>query len=249
MEFLIQIEQCARVSNWDKDDVVNIIKAKLTGEARQFVNGRDQLTEEKVRYEVLKAALVDHFTEKLPARYHYNFLHEATQGKEESLIQFLDRDRALSLKTVRKSADPTEQCILKEETNFRLLTSFTYGMRGEAGHELQIRNPETLDQALSMATVVYKAKKMELRHRDYDTLAVKKGEKNFTNLRGYGPSWRQGGQPQGSPVRRPQGQRDRSRDRVRPPVTCFSCGRHGHIARDCGGRRKPTTKEEQRSPN
>jgi hypothetical protein len=121
---------------------------------------------------------------------------------------------------------------LKEEADFRLLTSFVYGMRGEAGHELRIHNPETLDQTLSIATVVYNALKVELRHRDYDTLAVKKGE-NFTNPRGYGPPRRQSGQRQGSPVRRPQRRRDRSRDRVRPPITCFSCGRHGHIARDC----------------
>jgi hypothetical protein len=137
------MEQCARVSYWDEDDIVSILKAKLTEDARQFVNGRDQLTEEQLKYEVLKAALV-------PARYHYNLLHEAAQGKEESPIQFLDRCRALSLKTVRKSADPTEQRILREEADFRLLTGFIYGMRGETGRELQIRNLETLDQALSM---------------------------------------------------------------------------------------------------
>jgi hypothetical protein len=49
-EFLTQIEQCARVSNWDEEDIVNILKAKVTREARQFVNCRDQLTEEKVSY-------------------------------------------------------------------------------------------------------------------------------------------------------------------------------------------------------
>jgi hypothetical protein len=76
----------------------------LTGEARQFVNGRDELTDEKVRYEVLKGALVDRYSEKLPARYHYNLLHEATQRKEEPPVQFLERCRALSLKIVRKSA-------------------------------------------------------------------------------------------------------------------------------------------------
>jgi hypothetical protein len=244
---LTQIEQCARVSNWDEGDIVNILKAKLTGEARQFVNGRDQLTDEKVRYEVLKAALVDHFSEKLPARYHYNLLHEATQGKEDSPIQFLDRCRALSLKTIRKSADPTEQSILKEEADFRLLTSFIYGMRGEAGRDLRIRNPETIDQALSIATVVYNAKKMEPRYRDYNTLAVKTGERNFT--KGHRPSWRQNSQPQWSPARRPRGRRDRSRDRVRPPITCYTCGRHGHMARNCDQRRKPTTQREQPSRN
>jgi hypothetical protein len=95
-------------------------------------NCRDQLTDENVRYEVLQAALLDRFSEKLPARYHYNLLHESAQGKEESLIQFLDRCRALSLKTTRKIADPTEQHILREEADFRLVTSFIYGMREEA---------------------------------------------------------------------------------------------------------------------
>ncbi|PNF25200.1 hypothetical protein B7P43_G17706 [Cryptotermes secundus] len=204
-EFLSQVEQCARVSNWSEEDVVNIIKAKLTGEARQFVSARDQLTNVNVRYEVLKTALVDRFTEKLPVRYHYNLLHEASQGKEESPIQFLDRCRALSTKTVRKSEDPTVQRILKEEAEFRLLTSFVYGMRGEAGRELRIRNPETLDQALNIATVVYNAKQMELHRKEHD--------------------W------------------------VRLPVKCFSCGRQGHIARDCEARRKPMTQREQSSPN
>jgi hypothetical protein len=105
IEFFNQVEQCARVSNWNETDLVDIIKAKLMGEAAQFINGREQLTDDNVRYDVLKAALVDRFSEKLPARHYYNQLHEATQGKEESPIQFLDRCRALSLKTVRKSAN------------------------------------------------------------------------------------------------------------------------------------------------
>ncbi|PNF31083.1 hypothetical protein B7P43_G16331 [Cryptotermes secundus] len=203
-EFLAQIEQCARVSNWTENDKVDILKAKLTREALQFVNGRDQLKDESVRYEVLKAALVKRFSEKLPARYHYNLLHEATQSKNESSIQFLDRCRVLSAKTIRQSADPTEQRILKQEADFRLLTSFIYGMKGEAGRELRIRNPETLDQALNIATVVYNAKRER---------------------------WEQ------------------KRDRVRSPITCFACGRHGHIARNCEARRKPTTEREQHSPN
>jgi hypothetical protein len=117
-DFLTQIEQCARVSNWNEDDVVNIVKAKLTGEALQFLIGRDELTDEKVKYDVLKAALVDRFSEKLPARYHYNLLHEATQGNDESPIQFLDRCRALSAKTVRKSAKSTEQRVLRKRPTF-----------------------------------------------------------------------------------------------------------------------------------
>ncbi|PNF14145.1 hypothetical protein B7P43_G17714 [Cryptotermes secundus] len=120
-EFLTQLEQCAHVSNWSTEDLVNILKAKLTGEALQFVNGKDELTDGRVSYEVVKAARVDR-------------------------------------KTIRKSSDPTEQRIRKEEADFRLLTSFIYGMRGKVGRELKIRNPETVEQALSIATMVQNAK-------------------------------------------------------------------------------------------
>jgi hypothetical protein len=68
-EFLAQIEQCAHVRGWNQNDLVNILKTKLTGEALLFVNGKDQLTDENVTYEILKAALVDRLSEKLPARY------------------------------------------------------------------------------------------------------------------------------------------------------------------------------------
>ncbi|PNF21999.1 hypothetical protein B7P43_G17692 [Cryptotermes secundus] len=246
-EFLAQVEQCARVLNWSEEDVVNM--AKLTREASQFVNSIDQLTNENVRYEVLKAAIVDGFTYKLLLRYNYNLLHEATQEKEESPIQFLDRCLTLSTKTVRKGADPPEQCILKEEAEFRLLTSFIYGMRGEAGRELRIRNPETLDQALNMATVVYNAKRTEPHHKDNDTLTVKTERKSFTSPKGYRSPWNQRSQPQGSPVRRSKERRDTNRDSVRPLVKCFSCGRLCHIARDFEARQRPTTQREQSSAN
>jgi hypothetical protein len=39
LDFLGQVDQCARVSNWSDEDKVNIIKAKLTGSALHFVNG------------------------------------------------------------------------------------------------------------------------------------------------------------------------------------------------------------------
>jgi hypothetical protein len=110
-EFLTQIEQFARVSNWNQNDLVNILKLKLTGEAWLFVNGRDHLLDENVTYETLKAALIERFTEKLPTAYYYRLLHEATQEKNETPNQFLDRCRALSAKTIRKTANPIERSI------------------------------------------------------------------------------------------------------------------------------------------
>jgi hypothetical protein len=100
------------------------------------------------------------------------------------------------LKTVRKSANPNEQRVLSEEAEYRLLTSFIYGLRGEVGHELRIRNPETLDQALNMATVIHNAKKMEQRQKGYDTFTVRTQERDFIDFKESRSKWRQSSQQQ-----------------------------------------------------
>jgi hypothetical protein len=125
-EFLTETENCAKVSNWSDVDLVNIVKAKLTGEALLFVNGRDELLEENVTYKNLKSALLRRFSDTLPPRYYYSLLHEAVQKKDESPAQFLDRCRILSTKTIRKTANVTEQRVLKEEADFR----FIHGVSG-----------------------------------------------------------------------------------------------------------------------
>jgi hypothetical protein len=65
LHFLAQVDHCARVSNWSDEDKANIIKAKLMGSARLFVNGRDNLSAE-VSYEQLIAALIERFISYLP---------------------------------------------------------------------------------------------------------------------------------------------------------------------------------------
>jgi hypothetical protein len=149
---LAQVEQCAKVSCWSSEDQVNIIKAKLGGEALQFVTGRDDLNNSQLTLERLKQALIERFSDRLPAKYYYNFLHDAKQHNWESPSQLLDRCRALSLKTIRISRDAVEQRNLKEEAESRLLTSFVHGLRGYAGRGLRFRVPNTVDEALNIAS-------------------------------------------------------------------------------------------------
>jgi hypothetical protein len=73
--FLTQTEQSAWVCNKSNEDQANtsITKAKLYGEALQFVQGREGLSSGQVAYETFnEALLVEKFTEKLPAGYHYS---------------------------------------------------------------------------------------------------------------------------------------------------------------------------------
>jgi hypothetical protein len=128
-DFVPQVDQCARVSNWSGEDKANIIKGKITGSAWQFVKGRDDLPAE-VPYEQLRVALIERIPDKLPARYYHTLLHEATQGKDESPAEFLDRYGVFSTKVTRIRANPVEQRVLRS----RFSTSYQVHIRRQGQH-------------------------------------------------------------------------------------------------------------------
>jgi hypothetical protein len=47
-----------------------IAKAKLHGLALQFLNGREELLKDTCPYMVIKRALIERFTNKMPDQYH-----------------------------------------------------------------------------------------------------------------------------------------------------------------------------------
>jgi hypothetical protein len=65
-EFFAQIESFAKVSHWTEQDMALIAKAILQGLALQFVNGREELLKDTCPYTVIKRALVERFTGKMP---------------------------------------------------------------------------------------------------------------------------------------------------------------------------------------
>ena len=98
-EFFAQIDTHAKVSNWAEDEKALITKAKLQGIALQFVQGREFLPNDACPYAVLRDHLIESFSEKLPAQYHYTRLQDATQEKGESVEEFADRCRRLCQKS------------------------------------------------------------------------------------------------------------------------------------------------------
>jgi hypothetical protein len=173
--FLEQIEQFGRISQCSHSDMVNITLSKLSGEASTFVKGLNQTELTGISYEGLKQKLVERFGETLPLQYYFTLLHEAKQEKEESPKQFLDRCRVLCSKTIKTIADPTEQRILREEADRRLLSALRRGMQEPAGRQLRFRRPTDLQEALKVATTVHDALKVE---------EVEKRAKVFTIGRG-----------------------------------------------------------------
>jgi hypothetical protein len=61
-----QGETLAKVSGWTSHDKAFIFNSKLQGLALQFLNGRDALSRDEFPCEVLRQALIERFSDKLP---------------------------------------------------------------------------------------------------------------------------------------------------------------------------------------
>jgi hypothetical protein len=102
-EFLEQLEQFGKVSQWTDSDLVNITLSKLSGEAPTFVKGLSETELRGISYDRLKQKLVERFGETLPLQYYYTLLHEAKQEKAESpkmAVEFCARKRLRRVPTL-----------------------------------------------------------------------------------------------------------------------------------------------------
>jgi hypothetical protein len=158
-EFLTQVETLAKVSGWTSQDKALIVKAKLQGLALQFLNGREELGRDGCSYEVLRQALIERFSDKLPDQYYYTRLQDAVQGKDESAEEFSDRCRKMCLRTIRKVNDEETQRIINEEAERRLLAAYVHGLRGIVGTQVQFQMPSTMEQAVRLAVTVENVEK------------------------------------------------------------------------------------------
>jgi DNA-binding MurR/RpiR family transcriptional regulator len=119
-------------------------------------------------YTVLREQLTERFREKLPPKYHYTRLQDATQEKGESVEKFADRCRKLCQKTVRTVSDEVTQRIINEEAERRLVAAYINGLGGTVRQQVKFRMPNTLDEAGQVAITVINAERM----RSTDTKRV-----------------------------------------------------------------------------
>jgi hypothetical protein len=158
-EFLTHIETLAKVSGWTNQDKALIAKAKLQGLALQFLHGREELGRDGCSYEVLKQALVEIFSYKLPDRYYYTRLQKAVQ---EGAEEFSDRCRKMCQRTIRKVQDENVQRVINEEAERRLLAAYIHGLKGVIGQQVQFQMPSTMEQAVRLALTIENVER--LRH-------------------------------------------------------------------------------------
>jgi hypothetical protein len=138
-------------------DKALIVKAKLQGLALQFLHGREELRKNGCPYEVLKQALVERFSDKLPDQYYYTRLQEAVQGRDEGAEEFGDRCRKMCQQTIRKFQDENTQRVINDEAERRLVAAYIHGLKGIVSQQVQFQMPSTMEQAVRLAVTVENA--------------------------------------------------------------------------------------------
>jgi hypothetical protein len=119
------------------------------------------LANDACTYAVLRDHLVERFSEKLPAQYHYKRLQDATQEKGEIVDEFADRFRRLCQNTVRKVADEATQRVINEEAERPLVAAYINGLVGVVGQQVRFLMPHTLEEAVQVAVTISNAERLK----------------------------------------------------------------------------------------
>jgi len=165
-EFFSSIEGSAKIGHWAEADCLQVAVLKLAESARTFYFSCPELHGESVTWQTFKAIFRERFKDVRTDQFHYMQLQTARQRRNEGPQKFTDRCRALAQKLVCKVDDPQAQRIHQENAERMLLAAFVSGLVGTPGKQCRFSNPQTLQQALSIALTVEQAEKQE---RFYDS--------------------------------------------------------------------------------
>lgn len=158
-EFLATFKDFAEAGLWTDEDKIRILRVKLEGAAKLFLNSRTDLRVPNVTFEVIERALEERFKDRQPDQHHYSMFQSAVQKRGEDPHDFLDRLRALGELTETKTNDPVKQEVIRSELQKRLLAVFTNGLYGIVGEQVRFRLPKTIEEALQIAVTVHTEEK------------------------------------------------------------------------------------------
>ena len=156
-EFLSTIEATARIGKWQEVDKLEVATLILAGTTKIFFNSCLDLHVEDVTWDKFKKMFRDRFRDVHTDQFHFTNLQTARQMKNESPQAFADCCRILAQKILHKTSDPVAQRIHKEYTDQMLLAVFTSRLIEETGKQVRFRNPQSFEQALTIALSLHQA--------------------------------------------------------------------------------------------
>jgi hypothetical protein len=160
-EFFASIEGSAKIGHWSEADCMQVAVLKLVDAARTFYFSSQELHRDTASWQSFKAIFRERFRDIRTDQFHFMQLQTARQRRNEGPQEFADRCRALAQKIVSKAEDPQVQRAHQENAERMLLAAFISGLNGVPGRQCRFSNPQTIQQALSIALTVEQAEKQE----------------------------------------------------------------------------------------
>lgn len=148
--FFESIETVGELCNWQDKEQLQVAKLKLSGTALQYYRGESALGKATSWVE-FKKVLSERFSDKIPSQFYAQQLSSIRQRPGETIEAFADRVRALTEKTVRKTANEEVNKALREEADLRALHAFVQGLTGVVGEQTKLKFPTSLREAITLA--------------------------------------------------------------------------------------------------
>ena len=215
------------MGGWSQEDCVQLANLRLLDPAKAFYNANLDFHAADVTWEGFKAAFRERFRDVRPDQFYFSKLQTAKQGKNEDTQEFADRCRGLAQKVMGRDSDPIAQRIHRENAERMCLASFVGGLQGTVGRHTRIANPQSMQQALTIALAATEAIRQEKGSEIF--LAKTPEERSVHDSRA---DTRRNRVSKGTPVKPRQG----------PEIRCYECDGCGHYARECPTRSRRESK-------
>lgn len=157
--FFERVEQRASLDNIGDEDLIKIVRCRLTGDAFSYYKSESNLSTNEITYKQFKQKFITKFSKlKIPGQAQL-ILSRCIQGRNETISQFLTRLKLIGQEVLEEDLIDASQAeregIIKKHNNI-LLTQFRMGIKREIskiiGVLLMRESDLTLDKAAEIAS-------------------------------------------------------------------------------------------------
>ena len=228
VEYFEKIELRGNVENWNEQQVTDIIRCRLTGDAFDFMLQRPELKNRLIKYKDFKKIFLQRFSKhRIPGQI-YNEISNCRQTSGETVQSFANRLRHLKTDLLKEDREV--------ENNFAsklILYQFKLGLRTEIKRYIRTQMDNTADLTFEDAVTLADREEMEICQQKFENLNIGYVRNNsIPNIKTC------------YICKKPN---HLTKD-CRNNQTCYVCKKPGHIAINCRARRS-NINNNQRYPN
>ena len=140
---LDQLELSAKCGNWSDEDMANICRLKLEGNAARFGKTVGSVSGEEGHYTTLKKSLLLRYGGHKSHEPFARELSREVQSPGDSIHEFAVRCEAYQEKLSRPALTGERAAFWQEETEQQIMLAFKRGLSGEVGKFVALGKPKT----------------------------------------------------------------------------------------------------------